>query len=163
MTEESIVYGVYLRVSSRNQETTSQKHAIDRWIKSQGYKKTELIWYEDKGISGKTTERPAFQKMMMDVRNGRIHKLITFEISRLSRDFMDTLHIMQTLQKNNVEVEVPDQGLVKFEGSMEKFIVSAKALIATQEREQLGRRIKEGLAAAKKNGTKSGRSIGAPN
>jgi DNA invertase Pin-like site-specific DNA recombinase len=162
LSEETIVIGIYLRVSTKSQETKSQKHAIDRWIKSQGYPKAELVWYEDKGISGKTTSRPAFQKMMGDVRANKITKLITFEISRLSRDFMDTLTIMQSLSENGVEVEVPDQGVVGFQDSMAKFMVSAKALVASQEREQIGRRIKEGLAAAKKSGTRSGKPIGAP-
>lgn len=56
--------------------------------------------YEDKGFSGKNTDRPAFQQMLKDVKNGKIYKIIVYKLDRFSRstvDFYDTYEIL----KNN--------------------------------------------------------------
>lgn len=156
MSEEQVVIGIYLRVSTRKQETHAQRQAIDKWIRGQGYPKAELIWYEDKGLSGKTFDRPQFQRLMEDVRQGKVSKLVTFESSRLSRNFLAMLNVMQTLTEHGVIVEVPDSGHVEFDNVIDKFIVSAKALVAQQERELTSKRIKEGLAAAKAKGKRLG-------
>lgn len=45
--------------------------------------------YEDAGASGKNTDRPAFQRMMTDIRAGRIENVLVFKIDRISRNLVD--------------------------------------------------------------------------
>lgn len=155
-----VVIGVYLRVSTKNQETKAQKAAIEAWIKKNRYPKAKIIWYEDKARSGVSKNRPSFNLMMNNVRDGVIHKIITFELSRLSRDFLDTLNILQTISEKGVDIEVPSQGTIEFSNTMDQFMVSAKALVAAQEREHISARIKAGLEAAQKAGKKLGAKKG---
>jgi|GEM_PF-3516748 DNA invertase Pin-like site-specific DNA recombinase len=48
----------YIRVSTNNQKTDSQKREIRRWAKAQGMNLKELTWYEDKA-SGRESKRPS--------------------------------------------------------------------------------------------------------
>jgi putative DNA-invertase from lambdoid prophage Rac len=149
---------VYLRVSTSKQETRAQQDAVANWCRERGYRKTAE--YVDEGVSGKTLQRPAFKRLIADVRAGKVQKIVTFELSRLSRDFLDLLEVMRTLTEHGVVVEVPGEGSVQFDSTMEQFIVAAKSLVAAQERERLSARTKAGMAAARARGAKIGAQKG---
>ena len=51
--------------------------------------------YVDEGLSGKNTNRPAFQRMMQDAEIGRIDTVMFTELSRLSRSLKDFLNIFE--------------------------------------------------------------------
>lgn len=152
--------GVYVRVSTSKQETAAQRKAIADWCRRQGYSSDGLREYVDDGVSGRTLERPAFRQLMADVRAGKVKRIVTFELSRLSRDFLDLLDVMRTLTDAGVVVEVPGEGAVAFESTIQQFVVAAKSLVASQERERISERTKAGLAAAKARGVKLGASKG---
>jgi DNA invertase Pin-like site-specific DNA recombinase len=154
---EVIVIAVYLRVSTSKQETASQRQAVERWCRQQKYPQSEIIDYIDDAFSGATLARPALQRMLADVRVGKIDKIVTFELSRLSRDVTDTLMVMRDLREYGVQVEVPGQGVRPFETAMEQLHVAIEGFGYAQERERLRARTKEGLAVAKARGVKLGR------
>jgi putative DNA-invertase from lambdoid prophage Rac len=156
-----LVIGIYIRVSTSKQETRSQRKAIADWCRKCAYPDAELIEYVDDGISGKTTDRPAFKRLLRDVDSNKIDKIITFELSRLSRNFLDLLEVMRTLTLRRVKVEVPGEGAIQFDSTMEQFVVAAKSLTGAQERERISERTKAGLAAAKALGVKLGAPKGA--
>jgi site-specific DNA recombinase len=56
--------------------------------------------YVDEGISGKDTNRPAFQKMLRDIELGKINAVMFTELSRLSRSLKDFLNIFEFAQKH---------------------------------------------------------------
>lgn len=143
-----------MRVSTRLQETRSQRLAIATWCSERGY--SDVAEYCDNGISGATTERPAFRRLIADARSGQIDRVVTFELSRLSRDFMGLLDVMRVLNDAGVAVEVPGDGEVHFGSTIERFMVAAKSLVAAQERERIRARIAAGMAAAKSRGVKLG-------
>lgn len=145
---------IYLRVSTVHQDTESQRHAITKWCVERGY--TDVTEYADEGISGATTVRPAFQRLLEDVRAGRVTRIVTFEMSRLSRDFLDALNLMRLFTDAGVVVEVPGEGAQPFANAMEQFVMAAKSLIASQERESIRKRIKQGLANARAKGVRLG-------
>lgn len=45
--------------------------------------------YEDAGVSGKNTDRPGFQRMMADIRAGRVENVVVHKIDRISRNLVD--------------------------------------------------------------------------
>lgn len=59
--------------------------------------------YVDGGFSGKNTNRPAFQKMMMDVALKKFDVLVVYKIDRLSRSILDFHKTMEVLNKNNIQ------------------------------------------------------------
>jgi site-specific DNA recombinase len=77
--------------------------------------------YVDEGISAKTTNRPAFQRLMRDIELGRIDTVMFTELSRLSRSLKDFLNIFEFAQrhacdlvclKTEIDTTSPYQGLV---------------------------------------------------
>ena len=60
--------------------------------------------YVDEGLSGKNTNRPAFQRMMADAEIGRIDTVMFTELSRLSRSLKDFLNIFEFAQKHQCDL-----------------------------------------------------------
>lgn len=59
--------------------------------------------YQDKGYSGKNTNRPAFQRMMADVEKGLVQKIIVYRLDRFSRSLADFSRLWEELQRHKVE------------------------------------------------------------
>jgi len=59
--------------------------------------------YIDKGYSGKNTDRPEFQKLVQDIQNGLIAKVVVYKLDRISRSILDFSNMMLLFQKHNVE------------------------------------------------------------
>ncbi len=87
--------GIYLRVSTDEQALRAdgplenQKHRLLAEVKRKneeepGWGKVSEI-YTDDGFSAKDTNRPAYQRLMKDVRAGKIDLILVAEFSRLSR------------------------------------------------------------------------------
>ena len=60
--------------------------------------------YVDEGISGKTTNRPAFQRLMREIELGRIDTVMFTELSRLSRSLKDFLNIFEFAQRHSCDL-----------------------------------------------------------
>ncbi|RAZ95074.1 recombinase family protein, partial [Klebsiella oxytoca] len=73
-----------------------------------------FIEYTDRGFSGKDTNRPGFEKMMNDIRAGKIKRVIVYKLDRISRSILDFANMMEIFQKYHVE----------FVSSTEKFDTS---------------------------------------
>ena len=61
------------------------------------------IEYADRGYSGKDINRPDFEKMMRDIRDGRIKRVIVYKLDRISRSILDFANMMEVFQEYNVE------------------------------------------------------------
>ena len=63
---------------------TNQKAMLLDYSKKNGFHNSEF--YVDEGWSGTNFERPDFQRMVRDMKNGKIGTIITKDLSRLGRD-----------------------------------------------------------------------------
>lgn len=63
----------------------------------------EFVEYIDRGYSGKNTNRPAFEKMLGDIKLGRISKVIVYKLDRISRSVSDFANLMDVFSKYGVE------------------------------------------------------------
>ena len=151
---------MYFRVSTDLQETAAQQHSVRLYCQQRGYQADNMVVFEDEGISGSTMARPGFQSLLEAVEQGLVERVVTFELSRLSRDFMAFLNVMDKFQKRGVVVEVPGQGEQDFGSSTDKLVTAIKAFSANHEREMIAKRIKSGLARVKSEGKKLGAEIG---
>jgi site-specific DNA recombinase len=91
--------GIYLRVSTEEQvriqdgSLVSQKQRLLEFVES--HNRREKNWgeviefYCDEGRSAKDMNRPEFQRLLTDVRLGRINLILATELSRLSRSIRD--------------------------------------------------------------------------
>lgn len=151
---------IYVRVSTDQQDHDSQLR-VCRAYSTQYTSHTVL--YTDTG-SGSTMDRPEVQRLLTDVRAGRVGRLIVFEMSRLSRDMLTVGLLTQELYNHKVELHVVSEGgKQNMAGAINQFIALAKGLTAQLERENIVRRTKAGLAATRARGTRLGAPVGNSN
>lgn len=62
----------------------------------------EYVVFEDAGYSGKNTDRPAFQKMMSQIRGGLFTHLVVWKIDRISRNLLDFANMYEELKQLGV-------------------------------------------------------------
>lgn len=107
--------------------------------------------YQDKGYSGKNTERPEFQRLLADIRNGEIGRVICYKLDRCSRSILDFANLMEEFQKHGVE----------FISCTEKFDTSSPVgramlniciVFAQLERETIQQRVFDAYHARSKRG-----------
>lgn len=86
--------GLYLRLSRdelvgrESNSIANQRMILTEYAQKNGL--TVVDEYPDDGVSGTTFERPSFQKMMEDIKSGRIDTVIVKDLSRLGRDYLGT-------------------------------------------------------------------------
>jgi DNA invertase Pin-like site-specific DNA recombinase len=86
---------IYLRVSSgKGQDTKSQEPDLKAWAKAQA---DEIIWYKDKA-TGTTMERPDLERLLGDVRCGKITRVCCWRLDRLGRTAKGLLTLLDELQ-----------------------------------------------------------------
>ena len=85
--------GVYCRLSRDDKNATAesmsilhQRQMLTNYVKEKGWDLRDC--YVDDGISGTTFERPDFQRMIRDIETGRINCVITKDLSRLGRNYI---------------------------------------------------------------------------
>lgn len=112
---------------------------------------TPYIEYTDRGFSGKNTNRPGFERMMNDIKAGKIKRVIVYKLDRISRSILDFANMMELFQKYDVE----------FVSSTEKFDTSTpigRAMLnicivfAQLERETIQKRVTDAYYARCRHG-----------
>lgn len=91
---------IYARQSVDKADSLSIQGQIDLCRKQAG---DDCKIYQDRGFSGKNTNRPSFQKMMADVEQGLIQKIIVYRLDRFSRSIADFGRLWEILRRHHVE------------------------------------------------------------
>jgi DNA invertase Pin-like site-specific DNA recombinase len=155
MTTSNVKVGIFCRVSSANQNVDSQKLPLIEYCERNNHIVVET--YEDFNISGVAKIKPARERMLNDIKRGRINKVVVFSVCRISRNTGDFIKFIEELQENKCELYVHTAQLdtaTVFGRTMLQFV----ALMGSWEREMLKSRISEGI----NNRRKLGLSIGRP-
>jgi len=93
MKEKNII-GIYSRVSTEDQSRFGHRldEQKDRLLKVCDFEEYDVYKiYEEKGVSAKTTNRPMFQKMIEDMKQGKINKILVYKLDRLTRSIRDLI------------------------------------------------------------------------
>ena len=61
-----------------------------------------LVYDEDEGFSGKSTNRPAYTQMIEDMRAGKFQVLCCYRLDRISRNVRDFAELLDDLQRHNI-------------------------------------------------------------
>lgn len=135
----------YVRVSSDEQNTARQ----EEMMKDLGVEKV----YIDRA-SGKNTDRAQLKAMLSYVREGDV--VVVSEISRLARNTMDLLGIIDELTKKGVGFESQKER-IDTETPTGKFMLTVFGAVAELERGYIRSRQREGIELAKARGVYKGR------
>ncbi len=93
--------GIYARQSIYKKDSLSIDAQIELCKNAAGAE--ECTIYQDAGFSGKNTNRPEFKRLMNDVKEGKINRVICYRIDRISRSIADFGKIWEELDKHHVE------------------------------------------------------------
>ena len=94
---------IYTRVSTDaglDQEFNSldaQFDAAQAYIRSQAHAGWSMIRtrYDDGGFSGGSTDRPALQQLLADIRDGKVNVIVVYKVDRLTRSLADFAKLVE--------------------------------------------------------------------
>src|SRR4051812_25008172 len=150
---------IYTRVSTEQgleQEFNSldaQYDAAQAYIRSQAHAGWTLVRakYDDGGFSGGNTERPALQRLLTDVRAGKIDVIVVYKVDRLTRSLADFAKLVELFDTHSVcFVSVTQQ--FNTTTSMGRLTLNILLSFAQFEREVTSERIRDKIAASKRKG-----------
>lgn len=107
MEQKKVV--AYCRVASA--DDTSMKMQTDTvmaFAEAEGYAVSEC--YCDNGESGRTLNRPEMERLLADIRNGKISIIVAKDYSRIARDFMLTMEFTDIAKKHGVTIVTMYEG-----------------------------------------------------
>jgi DNA invertase Pin-like site-specific DNA recombinase len=131
----------------------AQREACEAYIASQRSEGWAAIRepYDDGGVSGGTLDRPALQRLLADVEAGLIDVIVVYKIDRLSRSLMDFAKLVDVFDRNQVTFVSVTQSF-NTTTSMGRLTLNILLSFAQFEREVIGERIRDKVAASRKRG-----------
>jgi DNA invertase Pin-like site-specific DNA recombinase len=150
---------IYTRVSTDQgleqdfNSLDAQYEASQAYIRSQAHAGwTPLrIKYDDGGFSGGNTDRPALQRLLEDVRAGKVDVIVVYKVDRLTRSLADFAKLVELFDKHNVSfVSVTQQ--FNTTTSMGRLTLNVLLSFAQFEREVTSERIRDKIATSKRKG-----------
>ncbi len=150
---------VYTRVSTDDQTSQdynslhAQRDASEAFIPSQRAEGWVLLpdHYDDSGISGATLERPALQRLLRDIEAGRIDIVVCYKIDRLNRSLMDFSRLIEVFDANSVTFVSVTQSF-NTTTSMGRLTLNILLSFAQFDREVIGERVRDKIAASRARG-----------
>ena len=131
----------------------AQRAACGAFIRSQageGWRPSKAL-YDDGGLSGGTMERPALQRLLVDIRNGLIDVVVVYKVDRLTRSLADFAKMVEIFDAKGVSFVAVTQQF-NTTTSMGRLTLNVLLSFAQFEREVTGERIRDKIAASKRKG-----------
>lgn len=139
---EQAMVAVYVRQSIDKKDSISIETQIEE-CKKKLYSNEPYEIFSDKGFSGKSVDnRPEFQRMMAEVENGNVSRIIIYKYDRISRSLYDFINMQREFKKYNTSlVSVNEQ--FDTSTSQGKAMVNILMTFAEMERETIQQRISD--------------------
>jgi DNA invertase Pin-like site-specific DNA recombinase len=154
----NVKVAAYVRVSSRYQKTDSQEAEIKKWLDGNGIPGDQVQWYRDTE-TGKTLDRPAFQRLQKDIFIGKVKTVIVWKLDRLSRRLKDGVNLLADWCERGLKIVVVTQQ-IELNGPVGRMIAAVLLGLAEIELEYRRERQQAGISVAKKKGVYKGRKPG---
>jgi DNA invertase Pin-like site-specific DNA recombinase len=158
-TAQPVRCAIYTRVSTDHgleqdfNSLDAQHDAAQAYIRSQAHAGWTLIRarYDDGGYSGGSTDRPALQRLLADVKAGKIDVIVVYKVDRLTRSLADFAKLVELFDDHGVSfVSVTQQ--FNTTTSMGRLTLNVLLSFAQFEREVTSERIRDKIAASKRKG-----------
>jgi site-specific DNA recombinase len=121
---------------------TSQKS--EGWVALAGQ-------YDDGGVSGATLDRSALKRLLTDIERSLVDVVVVYKIDRLSRALMDFAKLVEIFDRHSVTFLSVTQSF-NTTTSMGRLTLNILLSFAQFEREVIGERIRDKIAASRKRG-----------
>lgn len=107
--------------------------------------------YREEGVSAKNMNRPKFQEMIQDLKDGKINRIIVHKLDRLTRSIQDLEVICKLIEEYNCSLDNVNEE-INNDTAMDVFFIRMTTILAQLEIERTSERTKFGLKGAAKNG-----------
>lgn len=152
----------YCRVSTDKDDQANSFESQQRYFRAYIDRQPEWELYQiyaDEGITGTSTKkRAAFNQMIADARMGKFERILTKEVSRFSRNILDTIAYTRELKALGVGVLFMNDGISTLEPDAE-LRLSIMGSIAQEESRKTSSRVKWGQTRRMEQGVVFGRSL----
>lgn len=138
---------IYARTSTTDQN-------VDQQVAKLKEKHNDATVYQEQ-VSGKSTDRPAFNELKEMVKSG--DSIVVLSVSRLGRNTLQVLEFIELMKTNNVSVIVEDLGGIDVTSSMGKLVLTTLAAVAEMQREEILEKQRIGIDRAKAEGKYKGK------
>ena len=138
----------------------AQREACAAFILSQKHEGWTVLPmpYDDGGYSGGTMERPALQRLLADIEADRIDVIVVYKVDRLTRALSDFAKLVEVFDRRGVSfVSITQQ--FNTTTSMGRLTLNILLSFAQFERELIGERVRDKIAASKKKGMWMGGTV----
>ena len=150
---------IYTRKSSEHNldlafnSLDAQREASEAYIKSQHHEGWRLIadHYDDGGLSGASLDRPALQQLLAEVQARRIDIVVVYKVDRLTRSLADFAKLIELFEAHAVSFVSVTQSF-NTSSSMGRLTLNVLLSFAQFERELIGERVRDKIAASKRKG-----------
>src|SRR6266436_2119327 len=150
---------IYTRKSSEHNldlaftSLDAQREACEAYIKSQAHEGWRAIpdHYDDGAFSGASLDRPALQQLLADIRAGTIDIVLVYKVDRLTRSLADFAKLIELFDAHDVSFVSVTQSF-NTSSSMGRLTLNVLLSFAQFERELIGERVRDKIAASKRKG-----------
>ncbi|MCI8964891.1 MAG: recombinase family protein [Clostridia bacterium] len=153
---------IYIRLSKEDadrgfdesESIKNQKTLLTEYVKGLGEEYILIDTYIDQGYTGTNFKRPAFQRMVQDIEQGRINMVITKDLSRLGRDYIETgEYIEKWFPEKNVRYVSVTDGIDTFSNNNgNNDIAPFKSILNDMYSKDLSKKIRTALHTMQKQG-----------
>ena len=161
---EKTIYNVaiYIRLSKEDvdrgydesESIKNQRTLLTEYVAKLGGEYELVDFYIDQGYTGTNFNRPAFQQMIRDINLGKVNMVVTKDLSRLGRDYIETgEYIEKWFPENNVRYVSVTDGIDTFETSNgNNDIAPFKSILNDMYSKDLSQKIRTALHTMQKQG-----------
>ena len=148
------IYGRKSIYSDKSDSTDVQYNLGVEYCKSH-YSDYEVYRYEDEGYTGANTDRPDYNRLISDVKDGIINVVVCYKIDRISRDVLDFSNFFSLLSEYNVEfVSIKEQ--IDTSTPLGRAMMYICSVFAQMERETIAERVTDNMIELAKSGKWAG-------
>lgn len=153
---------IYIRLSKEDvdrgydesESIKNQRTLLIEYLQRLGWEYELIDIYIDQGYTGTNFNRPDFQRMIKDIENGKINMVVTKDLSRLGRDYIETgEYIEKWFPENNVRYVSVTDGIDTFETTNgNNDIAPFKSILNDMYSKDLSKKIRTALHTMQKQG-----------
>jgi DNA invertase Pin-like site-specific DNA recombinase len=155
---------IFSRVSTLAQDYQRQTDELLEYADKMGYS-VEKVFEEKISGAKKNEERKELMAMMSYVKNNQIEKVLTWELSRIGRNAVQVLQVIEMLNDAKISLYIKNYNLETLNPNgtvnpLSQFMVQILNSVNEMERQTIVQRLRSGYSSARSKGIKVGRKTG---
>lgn len=155
---------IFSRVSTLAQDYQRQTDELLEYADKMGYS-VEKVFEEKISGAKKNEERKELMAMMSFIKSNRIEKVLTWELSRIGRNAVQVLQVIEMLNEAEISLYIKNYNLETLNSNgtinpLSQFMVQILNSVNEMERQTIVMRLRSGYSAARSKGIRVGRKTG---